>query len=65
MANAKRRRNRQTVDDEFNIALSEAVSQLLPARHIQEGDVWGFYVDGDQLVIVRTRSTASTPDPES
>lgn len=65
MANAKRRRNRQTVDDEFNIDLSVAVGQLLPARHIQAGDAWGFYVDGAELIIVRTRSTATNPDPES
>ncbi len=65
MANAKRRRNRQTTDDEFNIDLLVAVGQLLPARHIAPGDAWGFYVDGADLIIVRTRSVASTPDPDS
>jgi hypothetical protein len=69
MANAKRRRTRDTVDDEFNLLLSTAVAQLLPARHIEPGDNWHFYVDGSgeeaELIIVRSRSTATTPDPES
>lgn len=65
MANAKRRRNRSTVDDEFNIDLLVAVGQLLPARHIAPGDAWSFYVDGSELIIVRTRSTATVPDPDS
>lgn len=65
MANAKRKRNRQTVDDEFNIDLLVAVGQLLPARHIAPGDVWSFYVDGTDLIIVRTRSVATNPDPDS
>ncbi len=65
MANAKRRRNRSTVDDEFNIDLLTAVGQLLPARHIAAGDLWAFYVENGELIIVRTRSVATIPDPES
>ncbi len=65
MANAKRKRTQRTDDDEFEMPLSDALAQLLPARHIAPGDVWGFYVDGTDLIIVRTRSVASIPDPES
>lgn len=65
MANAKRRRNQRTDDDEFNIALSDALAQLLPARHITAGATWFFTVDGDQLIIHRSVPTVTIPDPES
>ncbi len=65
MANAKRRRNQRTDDDEFNISLSDALAQLLPARHITEGARWFFHIDGTELIITRSVPTVTTPDPES
>ena len=65
MANAKRRRNQRTDDDEFNIALSDALAQLLPARHITPGATWFFTTDGDQLIIHRSVPTVTIPDPDS
>lgn len=69
MANAKRRRNQATTDDEFDIALDAALGQLLPARHIGPADSWYFRVDGAgaeaRLVITRSRASVSIPDPES
>ena len=65
MANAKRRRNQRTDDDDFNIALADALGQLLPARHITTGATWFFHVEGDQLIITRSVPTVTIPDPES
>lgn len=69
MANAKRRRNQATTDDDFDIALADALGQLLPARHITPGATWYFRVDGSgadaRLIITRSVANVSTPDPES
>lgn len=65
MANAKRRRNQRTDDDEFNISLDTALSQLLPNRHIIPGARWFFHIDGEQLIITRSVPTVTIPDPES
>lgn len=65
MANAKRRRNQRTDDDEFNIALADALGQLLPARHITPGATWFFATEGDQLIIHRSVPTVTIPDPDS
>lgn len=68
MANAKRRKNQRTEDDEFSMPLSDALAQLLPARHITAGARWFFsVVDGEvpQLVIIRSVPTVTIPDPES
>lgn len=65
MANAKRRRTQRTDDDDFNIAIADALGQLLPARHILAGASWYFRVEGDQLIITRSVPTVTLPDPES
>ena len=69
MANAKRRRVQATTDDDFDMLLSDALPQLLPARHIGATDVWYFRVDGSgadaRLVITRSRAAVTIPDPES
>lgn len=70
MANAKRRRTQRTDDDDFEIALSDALALLLPARHITPGARWYFSTrpgpDGvEQLVITRSSPTVTIPDPES
>ena len=65
MANAKRKRTQRTDDDDFNIAIADALAQLLPNRHITEGASWYFRVEGDQLIITRSVPTVSIPDPES
>jgi hypothetical protein len=65
MANAKRRRTQRTDDDDFSIGIADALTQLLPARHITEGASWYFRIEGDQLVITRSVPTVTIPDPES
>lgn len=65
MANAKRRRSQRTDDEDFNISIADALSQLLPARHITPGASWYFRVEGDQLIITRSVPTVTIPDPES
>ncbi len=65
MANAKRKRNQRTDDDEFNMPLADALAQLLPARHIAPGDAWYFRVEGAELIITRSRAAVTIPDPES
>lgn len=69
MANARRRRTQGTTDDDFDILLSTALAQLLPARHIAPGDRWYFRTEGsgdtEQLIITRSRAVVSTPDPDS
>lgn len=69
MANAKRRRTQGTTDDDFDMLLSDALSQLLPARHITAGASWYFRVDGSgtdaRLVITRSVPVVTIPDPES
>lgn len=69
MANAKRRRNQATTDDEFDMLLSDALSQLLPARHIGPTDSWYFRIDGAgaeaRLIITRSRAVVNIPDPDS
>lgn len=65
MANAKRRRTQRTDDDDFDIALSDALAQLLPARHITPGASWYFRVEGDRLIITRSVPSVTIPDPES
>lgn len=65
MANAKRRKTQGTTDDDFDILLSDALGQLLPARHVLAGASWYFRVDGDRLVITRSVASVSTPDPDS
>lgn len=65
MANAKRRRTQRTDDDDFNIAIADALAQLLPARHITPGASWYFRVEADQLIITRSVPTVTVPDPDS
>jgi hypothetical protein len=65
MANAKRRRTQTTTDDDFGIDLAVGIAQLLPARHIAPGDSWYLRIEGDQLVITRSRPIVSIPDPDS
>ena len=69
MANAKRRRTQSTADDDFDIALTDALPQLLPNRHIIAGASWYFRVEGTgsdaKLIITRSVPTVSIPDPES
>lgn len=65
MANAKRRRTQSTADDDFDMLLSDALGQLLPARHILAGASWYFRTEGDRLVITRSVPTTSIPDPDS
>lgn len=65
MANAKRRRTQRTDDDDFDMLVSDALAQLLPARHILAGASWYFRQDGDRLIITRSVPTVSIPDPES
>lgn len=65
MANARRLRNQRTDDDDFNMLLTDALAQLLPARHITAGARWYFSVNGDQLIITRSVPTVTTPDPDS
>jgi len=65
MANARRRRTQRTDDDDFDIALSTALAQLLPARHILAGASWYFRVEGDQLIITRSVPSVTIPDPDS
>jgi hypothetical protein len=69
MANARRRRTQGTTDDDFDMLLSDALGQLLPARHIQAGDSWYFRVEGSgdeaRLTITRSRAVVSIPDPDS
>lgn len=65
MANAKRKRSQRTDDDDFNIAISDALGQLLPARHITEGASWYFRQEGDQLIITRSVPVVTIPDPDS
>lgn len=57
MANARRRRTQATDDQQFDILLSDALNQLLPARHIVAGASWYFFIEGDNLVIVRSTAT--------
>jgi hypothetical protein len=65
MANAKRRRTQSTADDDFDILLSDALGQLLPARHVLAGASWYFRTEGDRLIITRSVPTTSIPDPDS
>lgn len=65
MANARRRRTQRTDDDDFGILITDALAQLLPARHITAGASWYFRQDGDQLIITRSVPTVSIPDPDS
>jgi hypothetical protein len=65
MANAKRKRSQRTDDDDFNIAITDALAQLLPARHITEGASWYFRQEGEELIITRSVPTVTIPDPES
>jgi hypothetical protein len=69
MANAKRRRNQATTDDDFDMLLSDGLSQLLPARHIGPNDSWHFRVEGvgtdARLIITRARAAVTIPDPDS
>lgn len=65
MANARRARNQRTDDDDFTILLSDALAQLLPARHITPGARWYFSIQGDQLLITRSVPTVTIPDPDS
>jgi len=69
MANAKRRRTQGTTDDDFDMLLSDALAQLLPARHIAPGDNWYFRTEGSgteaRFVITRARAVVTIPDPES
>ncbi len=63
MANARKRRIQRTDDDEFVIALADALPQLLNANQITPGAAWLFSVDGDQLVITRSVATRNNnPD---
>lgn len=65
MANAKRKRSQRTDDDDFNISIADALSQLLPTRHITAGANWYFRQEGDQLIITRSVPVFTIPDPES
>jgi hypothetical protein len=69
MANAKRRRNQATTDDDFDILLSDALGLMLAPGHIATGDSWHFRVDGNgadaRLIITRSRASVTIPDPES
>jgi hypothetical protein len=69
MANARRRRTQGTTDDDFDMLLSVALNQLLPARHIGPTDSWYFRVEGSgpdaQLIITRSRAIVTIPDPDS
>jgi hypothetical protein len=69
MANARRRRLQRTDDDDFDIPLSTALAQLLPARHILAGASWYFRLEGSgddtQLIITRSVPTVTIPDPDS
>lgn len=65
MANAKRKRSQRTDDDDFNIAISDALSQLLPTRHITAGASWYFRQEGNELIITRSVPVVTIPDPES
>lgn len=65
MANAKRKKNRATQDDVFEMPLVDALNQLLPARHITPGARWFFEADGDRFIINRCVTTDTATDPES
>lgn len=65
MANARRQRTQRTEDDDFDILLTDALGQLLPARHITPGARWYFAVNGDRLIITRSVPTVTIPDPDS
>jgi hypothetical protein len=65
MANAKRKRTQRTDDDDFDIAIADALAQLLPARHITAGASWYFKQEADRLIITRSVPTVTIPDPES
>jgi len=65
MANARRRRAQRTDDDYFEILLSDALPQLLAQGQITAGAAWAFYVEGDNLVIVRTQATRDNNPPQT
>lgn len=59
MANARRRRTQRTDDEDFEILLTDALPQLLAARHITAGATWYFRLEGDFLVITRSTPTVN------
>jgi hypothetical protein len=64
MANARKRRVQRTDDDEFVIALVDALPQLLANNQITAGAVWSFHIEDDNLVITRSIATRNNnPDP--
>jgi hypothetical protein len=65
MANARRRRAQRTDDDYFDILLTDALPQLLNANQITPGATWAFYVEGDNLVIVRSVATRDNSPPQT
>lgn len=65
MANAKRRRNQRTDDDEFDMPLADALALLLKPQHITAGASWYFRIESEQLIITRSVPTVTIPDPES
>lgn len=65
MANAKKKRDRKFPQTEFEISITDAVSQLLRPRDVLPTDKWSFFVDGETLKITRIRAVEEIPlDPE-
>ncbi len=56
MANAQKKRQRKFPQAEFEIPLATAVAQLMRAQDVEPGDSWHFHVNGDVLVITRSRA---------
>ncbi len=61
MANAQKVRDRKFPQPDFELPVAEAVAALLAARHIEPGDQWHFHVQGDTLVITRSRAAEVVP----
>lgn len=61
MANAKKKRDRKYPQTEFEISITDAVTQLLRARDVLPTDKWSFFVDGEVLRITRIRDAEEIP----
>jgi hypothetical protein len=65
MANAKKKRQRDFPQADFEIEISVAVGQLMHPSEVEPGDQWSFQADGDTLRITRMRTPVEHPvDPE-
>lgn len=66
MAQARKVRDSRFPRAVFEVPVVDAVSLLVRADQIEQGDEWAFHVSGDVLQITRTRAPIEDPvDPEN